>query len=67
MLNELIGRIEVHQAEKVDGEHKQKLTIHYNGIGSIQIPEMLPLSLPEIRLQTRKGVAVSYSPMQTAV
>ena len=28
MLNELIDRIEVHQAEKIDGEWVQKLTIH---------------------------------------
>ena len=30
MLNELIDRIEVHQAEKVDGEWIQRFTIHYN-------------------------------------
>ena len=30
MLSELIGRIEIHQAEKIDGEWVQKLTIYYN-------------------------------------
>ena len=30
MLNELIQRIEVHQAERIDGEWVQKLTIYYN-------------------------------------
>ena len=63
MLNELIERVEVHQAEKVAGEHRQKLTIHYNCVGSIEIPDILPLPEPDIRLQTRKGVAVSYVPM----
>jgi len=60
MLNELIERIEVHQSEKIDGVHVQRLTIHYNCVGSIEIPESL--SLPEIKMQTRKGVIVSYAP-----
>ena len=42
MLNDLIDHIEVHQAEKINGEWVQKLTIHYNCIGAllsrIQIP-----------------------------
>ena len=61
MLNELIDHIEVHQAEKVDGVHIQKLTIHYNCVGSIEIPDMLTLPEPDVLIQTRKGVAVSYS------
>jgi len=46
MLNELIERIEVHQAGKVNGVHVQKLTIHYNCVGSIEIPGILPLPEP---------------------
>jgi DNA invertase Pin-like site-specific DNA recombinase len=61
MLNELIEKIEVHQAEKVDGEHVQKLTIYYNCVGVIEIPSISALPEPEVRVQTRKGVAVSYS------
>ena len=57
MLNELIDRIEVHQAEKVDGVSVQKLTIYYNCVGSIEIPDILPE--PDVLIQTRKGVAVS--------
>jgi hypothetical protein len=38
MLNELIEKIEVHQAQKVDGEYEQELTIHYNCVGTIEIP-----------------------------
>ena len=67
MLNELIERIEVHQAEKVDGEHRQKLTIHYNCIGSIEIPNVISIPYPDVRMETRKGVVVSYSPMREAV
>ena len=58
MLNELIERIEVHQAQKVDGVHVQKLTIHYNCVGTIDIPDILPIPQPEVLIQTRKGVAV---------
>lgn len=64
MLNELIERIEVHQAEKVDGVQVQRLTIHYNCVGTIEVPDILPLPQPEIVIQTRKGVALSYSHSQ---
>ncbi|MEG2022192.1 MAG: DUF4368 domain-containing protein, partial [Oscillospiraceae bacterium] len=33
MLNDLIEKIEVHQAVKVDGKWVQKLTIHYRCVG----------------------------------
>gem|GEM_PF-1640180 len=65
MLNELIEQIEVHQAEKIEGLHIQRLTIHYSCIGAIQIPDML--TLPEIIMQTRKGVKVKYSTEQTVI
>ena len=67
MLNELIERIEVYHAEKVDGVHRQKLTIHYNCIGSIEIPNVFPLPQPDIQFLARKGVVVSYSPSQIAI
>ena len=66
MLNELIDHIEVHQAEKVNGVYVQKLTIHYNCIGSIEIPDVSSLQEPDVLIQTRKGVAVSYSQAQMA-
>jgi hypothetical protein len=65
MLNELIERIEVHQSEKIDGIHVQKLTIHYNCVGAIEIPEVI--ELPDISMQTRRGVTVSYAPLQMAI
>jgi site-specific DNA recombinase len=62
MLNELVERIEVHQAEKVNGVWEQRLTIRYNCIGAIDIPDVLPLPYPEVSVNTRKGVIVNYVP-----
>ena len=45
MLNELIARVEVHHAERVEGEYRQNLIINYTCIGSIEIPDIM--SLPE--------------------
>jgi site-specific DNA recombinase len=59
MLHELIDYIEVHQSEKIDGVNIQRLIIHYNCVGTIDIPEIIPSA--EFTLDTRKGVAVSYS------
>ena len=61
MLNELIERVEVYQVDKSHGEHRQKLRIYFNCIGSIEIPDIPNLVEPKIRLQTRKGVAINYS------
>ena len=66
MLNELIEKIEVHQAEKVDGVWQQKLTIHYHCVGVVSIPQALPLPMPDITMNTRKGVYVSYVPAEKA-
>jgi len=62
MLNELIERIEVHHIEKVDGVKTQRITIHYNCVGEIHMPDTF--FLPKISMQTRRGVSVSYSPQQ---
>ena len=53
MLNELIERVDVHQSEKIDGVHHQKLTIHNNCIESVEIPDVLPLPIPEVMIDTR--------------
>ena len=60
MLNELIDHIEVYHAEKIDGVQVQRLRIHYNCVGVIEIPELLPIPETEVRMRTRKGVEVSY-------
>ena len=61
MLNELIEKIEVFNAEKIDGVWEQRLRIHYNCVGMIEIPKMLPLPIPDVTVNTRKGVYVSYA------
>ena len=60
-------RLEVHQAEKIDGEWVQHLTIHYNCVGAIFIPEVFPLPVPEVSVNTRKGVVVNYAPCHIAI
>lgn len=55
MLNELI--------EKIDGVWEQRLRIHYNCVGTIEIPTVLPLPIPEVSVNTRKGVVVNYAPL----
>ena len=67
MLNELIEKIEVFNAEKIDGVWEQRLRIHYNCVGTIEIPTVLPLPIPEVSVNTRKGVVVHYAPGQLAV
>ena len=67
MLNELVEKIEVFNAEKIDGVWEQRLRIHYNCVGTIKIPTVLPLPIPEVSVNTRKGVVVNYAPCELAV
>ena len=67
MLNELIEKIEVFNAEKIDGVWEQRLRIHYNCVGTIEIPTVLPLPIPEVSVNTRKGVVVNYAPCELAM
>ena len=67
MLNELIEKIEVFNAEKIDGVWEQRLRIHYNCVGTIEVPTVLPLPIPEVSVNTRKGVVVNYAPCELAV
>ena len=67
MLNELIEKIKVFNAEKIDGVWEQRLRIHYNCVGTIEIPTVLPLPIPEVSVNTRKGVVVNYAPCELAV
>lgn len=66
MLNELVEKIEVYDAEKIDGVWEQRLRIHYNCVGEITIPKMLPLPIPDVTVNTRKGVFVNYAPAEIA-
>lgn len=66
MLNELVEKIGVYNAEKIDGVWEQRLRIHYNCVGEITIPKMLPLPIPDVTVNTRKGVFVNYTPAEIA-
>ncbi len=67
MLSELIERIEVYSAEKIDGVKTQKIEIFYNCIGSVEIPEEVPIAEADIALQTRQGVTLEYTSVSKAV
>lgn len=61
MLNELIDKIEVYHAEKIDGKKVQRLKIHYNCIGAIEIPDFEKLPQNNVQIHTRQGVDVHYT------
>ena len=61
MLNEPVEKIEVYNAEKIDGEWVQRLRIHYNCVGEMNIPNEPALPIPAVTVNTRKGVFVSYT------
>ncbi|GHV44418.1 recombinase [Clostridia bacterium] len=61
MLNEFIEKIEIHEAEKSSGKHVQALTIHYNCIGAIEIPDLKELPEIDLTMQTRQGVELIYA------
>ena len=61
MLNELVEKIEVYNAERIDGEWVQRLRIHYNCVGEMNIPNEPALPIPAVTVNTRKGVFVSYT------
>ena len=65
MVTELIEHIEVHHTEKIEGVKTQKLVIYYNCIGSIEIPDEVPIPEADITMKTRKGVEVTYVPAAT--
>ena len=63
ILNELDeGRLRV--AEKINGEWVQKLTIYYNCVGALFIPDTPSMPVPDVTVNTRRGVYVSYEPAQ---
>ncbi len=61
ILNELIEKIEVYQSEKIDGKTVQKLRIHYNCIGTMEIPSLRQIPDNNVKIHTRQGVDVEYS------
>ena len=61
ILNELIEKIEVYQSEKIDGKTVQKLRIHYNCIGVMEIPSLKQIPDNKVKIHTRQGVDLEYS------
>ena len=59
MLNELVEKIEVYNAERIDGEWVQRLRIHYNCVGEMNIPNEPALPIPAVTVNTGKCVFVS--------
>ncbi|MCL2085108.1 MAG: hypothetical protein FWH06_07625 [Oscillospiraceae bacterium] len=43
----------------MDGVKTQRLVIHYNCVGAIEIPEHNKIPLTAVKMDTRKGVAVA--------
>ena len=67
MVSELIDHIDVYHAEKQDGVTNQQVVIYYNCIGAFDVPYRKKIPEADIIMETRKGVAVSYAPVQIAV
>jgi len=66
MVTELIDHIVVFHAEKSDGITNQKIIIYYNCIGEFQVPDWDKIPDYDIIMETRKGVAISYAPLEKA-
>lgn len=62
MVSELIEKIEVFHAEKVDGVTVQRLNIHYHCVGEIELPEIAEAPAAMTTIHTRQGVDVVYIP-----
>lgn len=61
ILRELIESIDIYHAEKVNGITSQQITIYFNCIGAITLPDMERRNEPAISLKTRKGVELNYA------
>ena len=60
IVNELIEKIEVYQSEKIDGKTVQRLRIHYNCIGTMEIPRLKQIPDNQVKIHTRQGVDIEY-------
>ena len=60
MLYDLVDRIEIHQAQKIDGITVQHIDIYYHCIGSIEIPDILPIPETDVQISTRQGITLKY-------
>lgn len=59
IVNELIEKIVVHQAQNSGKNKAQQLEIYYNFVGVLDMPQLM--ALPQsVTVDTRQGVAVEY-------
>jgi site-specific DNA recombinase len=59
IVNELIQKIVVHQAQGTGRSKTQQLEIYYNFVGVLDVPQVM--ALPQsVTVDTRQGVAVEY-------
>ena len=66
-MTELIDHIDVYHAEKDgDGVTTQQVVIYDNRIGVFAVPDRKNIPEVDVLMETRKGVAVSYSPARIA-
>ena len=59
IVNDLVEKIVVHQAQGVGKSKTQQLEIHYNFVGVLEVPEVAAVP-NSIMIDTRQGVAVEY-------
>ena len=57
LIRELIDHIDVYEAEGKGKNKTQRVVIHYNFVGYLEIPE---LDTPCFTAYTRQGVAIGY-------
>ena len=58
MVAELIDHIVVYHAEKESGVKTQRIGIHYNCIGSFEVPNWNEIPELQVYIKTRKGVVL---------
>jgi hypothetical protein len=66
MVTELIDRIDVYHAERIDGVISQKVVIHYHCIGAFDVPDWDSIPDFDIYVEPRKGVVMNYTPTEKA-
>lgn len=59
ILHELVERIDVYQTQRTGKNRTQRLAIHYNFIGVLDMPEVEEYP-DNVVLDSRQGVAVEY-------
>ena len=67
MVTELIDHIDVYPKEKQDGITMQRVTIFYNCIGAFAVPDRRGIPEVDVLMETRRGVALCYNPVEMTV